>query len=135
MPHSARTASISLAFSEAWVWIWRSCFFASFTTCTIKDSVQHSTNRGANAYRSRPFAAPCHFAARRRLSSIEASVVSCRLSGRPPGSSIIALPTVARMPMRSHAANTASVWCTVPMSKIAVVPVRSSSAAPTIVEV
>ena len=34
------------------------------------------------------------------------------------GASIIALPMVARMPARSAASNSASVWCTVPMSRI-----------------
>ena len=44
------------------------------------------------------------------------------------GASIIALPIVARMPLRSAAPKIASVWRTVPMSRIAVVPPSKSSA-------
>jgi hypothetical protein len=44
--------------------------------------------------------------------------------------SILAFPMVARSPSFFAARKIASVWWTVPMSRIAVVPERRSSAAP-----
>ncbi len=53
-----------------------------------------------------------------------------RSSGFVAGSSMSAFPLVTRRPEASAARNTASVWRTVPMSRIAVVPPARSSARP-----
>ncbi len=50
------------------------------------------------------------------------------------GASIRHLPAVARSPIASRAANAAPVCRTVSMSRIAVVPPSSSSAAPSIAD-
>ena len=77
----------------------------------------------------RPLAAPFHFAASANDSAMLSAVPSRSPSGHD-GSSIMHLPATARMPPLCSASKMASVWCTVPMSTMAVVPPSNISAMP-----
>ena len=61
------------------------------------------------------------------LSSSDCVVASSRRAGTAVSASIMHLPTTARRPMGSSAANTASVSCTVSMVSTVVVPLINNS--------
>ena len=125
------TVSRSTIVSAAWVCSWAPNRSARSLAARNSGPEQVGTKRGAKHTRKRPSAAPCQRRASVSASVSAASVDSASPSGAPSGcASMRHFPAVARIPTRSSAAKAAPVWRTVSMSRIAVVPPSSSSAAP-----
>ena len=81
-PDSCRTIAISSRDSDACVCTSASLLDPTGCATASSSSREHETaNRGANAARSRPFAAPSHRARIARLSSIDAASSSCSRCG------------------------------------------------------
>ena len=127
-PEMSRTIAISSRDSDACVWTMVRVSAERLATASSRSREHDTANRGANAARSLPSAAPFHRSRSPRLSSIDACAVSRSRAGVPSAAaSIMHLPMVARMPLSATASNTASVSCTVSIVSTVVVPLDRSS--------
>ena len=103
----------------------------SAATASSSSREQETANRGANAARSRPLAAPSQRRCKRDalVDRLTRSLAQARRHVVVVAESIMHFPTVARMPLAASVSNTTSVSCTVSIVSTVVVPERSSSAA------
>ena len=92
-------------------------------------SREHDTaKRGANAARSRPFAAPSQrFCKRDALVDRRSRLLAAAARGTSLSESIMHLPTVARSPISASVSKTTSVSCTVSIVSTVVVPLRAAA--------
>ena len=127
MPVRARTMSTSPRDSEACVCTSMPPSAESAATASSNSRVHDTAKRGANAVRTRPFAAPSQRAFSPSASSMALVVSSRSRAGTSSSASIRHLPIVARRPLDAISSQTTSVSCTVSIVRTVVVPPRSSS--------
>ncbi len=124
-PRSARTAARSSPCSAACVCTSMPRSWASAALSRMRRSLHDRMNRGEATTRTRGCFAQARSSAssRRRFSSVG----TARRAGMPSDTSMSAGPLRARSPNRSMASSTTSWPYVVPMSRMVVVPPRSSS--------